>query len=233
MAKAMTNKKQESDKKITFVQYSHFLIPLAEEDMKELAKFNLRLTKWNADYLATMKLILSKKGYTVEVVPFTTEILNPSLERLENFWVRGKNKFLSSKGQIKLTGSNEPSNLQRLRTIEKKLRVFFDRWGFDIDVTSNETKTRCGLTVDYVFSDERNPVITIGDNSHIPDFNPAILEMDKFRLVLSRHGDFYGFSFEEKVNGDWNPIKQNSRMSYKKLNSSRMISTLFEMFNLG
>ena len=221
------------EKKVTFARHGRWLIPVSERGMKVLTKFNLRLTKWDADYVGTMRMILSKKNYSVEVVPFGLNIFNPTMERLEKFWCRGKNKFLISKGQIKLLGPNEPGNVQKLRTIESKMRIFFDRWGFDVDVTSNETKTRCGLTFDYHFSMYRDPVITIGDQSHIPDFDPAILEMDNFRLVLSRHGDHYGFSFEEKVRDEWTPIKHNSSMSYSKLKSSRMISTLFEMFNMS
>ena len=221
------------EKKVTFARHGRWLIPVSERDMKVLTKFNLRLTKWDADYVGTMRLILSKKNYSVEIVPFGSTILDPTMERLEKFWCCGKNKLLISKGQIKLLGPNEPSNVQKLRTIESKVRIFFDRWGFDVDVTSNETKTRCGLTFDYHFSSNRDPVVTIGDQTHIPDFDPAILEMDNYRLVLSRHGDHYGFSFEEKVRDEWTPIKRNSSMSYSKLKSSRMISTLFEMFNMN
>lgn len=221
------------EKKVTFARYGRWLIPVTEEDMHILTKFNLRLTKWDADYVGTMRLILSKKNYSVEIVPFTSTIFGPAVDKLEEFWCRGKNKFFMSKGQIKLVGPNEPKNVQKLRTIENKVRVFFDRWGFDLEVTSNETKTRCGLTFDYSFSRDHDPVIVAGSAEHIPDFDPAILEMDNYRLVLSRHGEHYGFSFEEKVHGDWTPIRQNSCMSYNKLKSSRMISTLFEMFNMG
>lgn len=221
------------NKKIQFVKYGHWLIPATDKDLKILTKFNLRLTKWDADYIETLRLIVSKKNYEVEVSSFNLQIMEPMLEKLERFWARGKNKFLLSKGQIKLLGPNESSNLQKLRTIEGKLRTFFDRWGFEVVVTSNQTKTKCGLTFEYVFSKDHNPVITLADASHVLDFNPAILEMDNHRLVLSQHGDYYGFSFEEKVHGQWNVIKQNSHLPYSKLKSSRMISTLFEMFNLS
>lgn len=229
--KATRNNKKSSV--VTFVKHGRWLIPFSDNDMKILTKFNLRLTRWDADYIGSMKLILSKKDYTVEVFPFTSHVMEPMLEKLEKFWARGKNKFFVSKGQIKLVGPNEPSNVQKLRTIETKVRVFFDRWGFDVDVTSNETKTRCGLTFDYVFSASRDPVITMDDASHIPDFDPAVLEMDNYRLVLSRHGEHFGFSFEEKIQNQWTPVKHCSCISYNKLKSSRMISTLFEMFNMS
>lgn len=229
----MPRKNETEAKVVTFARHGRWLIPFTDADMKVLTKFNLRLTKWDVDYLSTMKLILSKRNYSVEIVPFKDNVLQPMFDKLIIFWSeKHKNKVTFDKDRFKLSAPNVPQNVQRLRTIESKLRTFFERWGFDVDITSNESKTKCGLTIEYSFSNECNPLITTNDSSHVVDFDPAILEMGNYRLLISQHGDKFGFSFEEKFYGnEWQPVKAQSNIAYDKLKSSRMISTLFEMFN--
>lgn len=212
-----------------FVKYKGWLIPRTDADIQLLYKKGLRLTKYDINFLPTLKLVV--RGEDIEIADFVQEVFDPMLDKLERFWCRTeKNRIFFETNRLKLVGGNDVHNIQRLRTIETKLRYFFSRWGFSIDVVPNQTKTKCGLAVDYTF--DRNPVIQLADGEHDPDFDPAILEFGEYRLVLSQRTAGYGFSFEKRTNTDWEVVAQQTQLDYDTLKTSHMIATLFDMFNI-
>lgn len=222
---------------ITFARNKQWLIPLTDDDSRKLCKLGLKLTKFDIDFVPTLKLILKHKKEKASYVDFQSVVLDPAISKLEKFWAKTENsKVKYGNCQIKLFGDNNQSNLQKLRTIENKLALFFERWGYEVDFIHNETATRCSLTIDYAFSSERLPVITYDDREYDADFDPAILEFGDYRLLIYVHTDCFGFAFEKKklgISGDsFETIASQSKIQYSKLKSSHMIATLFELFNL-
>lgn len=219
---------------ITFARNKQWLIPLTDDDSKKLCKFGLKLTKFDIDFVPTLKLILKAKKEKASYVDFYQSVLQPTIDKLEKFWTKTeKNNVKYGNCRIKLFGDNTQENLQKLRTIETKLALFFDRWGYEADFVHSENPKRCSLAIDYAFSSERLPVITHGDREYDADFDPAILEFGDYRLLIYVRTDCFGFSFEKKlIDNSFEAIASQSKIPYSKLKSSHMITTLFELFNL-
>ena len=213
---------------IEFVKNRQWLIPRTDDDMKTLLKANLRLTKYDVDFLPTIRLLVKDQ---VKVHDFSPLIFDPMLKKLEQFWSRyGSIKY--DKNRIKLITTNTKENVQKLRVVENKLLAFFERWGYATEFIPTESKTRATLTVDYLLERDKMPLIKINDREHEPDFDPAILELGNFRLIINKHNDSYGFSFEEKIVGEWQIVRSVSKLNLKEIKTSHFLSSLFELFNI-
>lgn len=217
---------------ISFVRNRQYLIPREDQDMKALLTLNLRLTRYDVDYLPTLKLIAEAKGYSIEVSDFSP-IIEDLFTRLENWWTASADQtFKYEKNRIKLLGPNNPSIVRKLQNLENKLLSFFERWGYETNFIPSQSKTRASLTIDYSLSRDKVPVITIDDAEHELDFDPAILQFGKQRIIISRRANSYGYAFQEYVNGDWHDVRSQSKINMNELKSSHFITTLFEMFNI-
>ena len=217
------------------VRNRQWLIPYDDDAMKTLIACNIRLTKFDYDFLPVLTQIVNTKfkDETIEVVDWTKNIWEPMLDRLEAFWSDKGCKCRFNKNEVKLTAPAEERYIKRLTLIEQKLRFFFERWGYSVAFNPAESKTRCGLGIYYSFDRERLPVITIADASYDPDFDPAILEFGDYRLVLSCRTDCFGWSFEHRdIASQWQILYQNTKVPYDKLKTSHFFSTVFSMFNL-
>ena len=218
-----------------FVRNRQFLIPYDDDTMRKLISCNIRLTKFNLDFLPVLKQIVQTvhKDEVFEVAEWAT-LFDPMLDHLEAFWTRDKGcKIRFNKNEIKITAPAEERFVKRLKIIEQKLRLFFERWGYIVEFAPSESKTRCGLGVYYSFEKEKLPVITIGDAAYDLDFDPAILEFGDYRLVLNCRTDCFGWSFEHRDWSDhWQIVYQNTKVPYDKLKTSHFFSTVFSMFNL-
>ena len=217
---------------ITLVKNRQWLIPRSDDDMKQLLKLNLRLTKYDVDYLPTLRLIAKAKKEQIELLDFNTVIFNPMVKKLQKFWSRDDQVIKFEHNRIKLIGPNNPHTVKRLQNVENKLLAFFERWGFEFEFIPSESKTRAMLTVDYIVSKEKFPVIINGDREYEPDFDPAILQFGNYRLLINRHDDCFGFSFVLLIMTQWTPERSMSKVRSDQLSTAHFISTLFELFNV-
>lgn len=213
---------------ITLIKNRQWLIPYTDEDMRQLLKLNLRMTKYDVDMLPTLRLIAKQE---IVVLDFYKTLLDPLFERLEKAWCVNNRSIKYQKNRLKLIAPLSPKNIRALQTIENKLLAFFERWGFDTEFIPTESATKCMLTIDYVSSRDKYPVIINNDRESDPDFNPAILEFGTFRIVLDQHQDSYGMRFEELIAGEWETVRSVSKISLRQITSSHFISTLVTMFN--
>lgn len=217
---------------ITLVKNRQWLVPYCDDDMKRLIKLNLRLTKYDVDYLPTLRLIAGSKKEQIQILDFTEVVLNPMFDRLTKWWSKDSQTIKFDKDRVKLIGPNTPSTIKKLKNVENKLLAFFERWGYETEFIPSESKTKAMLTVDYVLAKEKLPVIINGDHQHEPDFDPAILQFGNYRLLINRHGDGFGISFEELSMSEWTVVRSMPKVKANQLSTAHFISTLFEMFNV-
>jgi hypothetical protein len=217
---------------ITLVRNRQWLIPYTDDDMKVLLTLNLRLTKYDVDYLPTLRLIAKAKKEQVQILDFNKVVFDPMLNKLEKFWSKDDQVLKLEHNRIKLIGPNNSQTVKRLQNIENKLLAFFERWGFDFEFIPSESKTKAMLTIDYILSKEKLPVIISNSTDSDPDFDPAILQFGNYRLLINRHNDCFGLSFEELSMGEWTVVRGMPKVRADQLSTSHFISTLFEMFNV-
>lgn len=218
---------------ITLLKNRQWLIPATDDDMKLLLKLNLRLTKFDVDFLPMLRLMAKTKGEKVQVKDFYVEVFDPMLKKLESFWTKTDGHIIKyDKNRIKLIARYSKESVQKLRVIENKLLAFFERWGYATEFIPSESKTRASLTIDYILEKEKMPLIIQNDREHEPDFNPAIMEFGSYRFIINKHNDCYGFSFEEKIGAQWEIVRSVSKVNLKDIKTSRFVSVLFELFNM-
>jgi hypothetical protein len=208
------------------VKNDEYLIPYTDSDMKELSSVGINLTKLCFNYYPTLQLFFPD----TTIIPYS-EVENEMLGKLEAFWKkRDKARFSLKRNQIRMTAPATPSNINSLRLIEIKLSSYFYRWGYKATYETIDTNGNCGLKIRYEF--DGYPVITLKDGSHNLDFDPAILELGKTRIQISKNGETYSYKVEKRTFLDgWEAVVEETGLRLEDLKTSHFIQTVFELFN--
>lgn len=217
---------------IKMVKIEQGLVPLSEADVEVLRSLNLCLTRYTTNYISTLRFFCRRAGHELEIQNFSETVLPQFEKTLSNFWsTNSKNKCSFEDGKMTFSGLNSEENIEALKLLQEKLSAFFERWGFESSCVLSRTQSKCTLNVSFFVSSRKYPVIVHGGHESDPVFDPATLDVGNYRITLEQHDDGFGFSFSEKVNGEWKILRRHNCISYTKVRSHHALATLFDMFN--
>ncbi|MNY00725.1 hypothetical protein D3C86_1332330 [compost metagenome] len=87
--------------------------------------------------------------------------------------------------------------------VERKLREFFQRWGFVGDFKYSENNDKVRLVVEYAFSTTRRPVILLKED--VKEVTKTVLNFGMNRFVLWRDAKYVYWEIEVKAADEWFP----------------------------
>lgn len=222
---------------IRLVRYRSWLIPKSASDYRKLHSLKFPSTKIHEDTIPSIALLAKKHNVRIKAANFAESVLTPYFQQLSEVW-EDKPGFSSSctskEFQFWTTKPNCASRAMRhFPKLEKSLRAFMVRWGFDSEFQYSEARGRHKLVVTYWFSKVRRPEILIKDTVPLEEQKPQVLELGSYRILLSSEGKWLLWKLETRSGDSWAHVV-GARCLYKDVSDpSAFFTKLVDSFNEG
>lgn len=192
---------------IPLVKYKQWYMPADAQAYQQLVDLGIPSTRIHEDQMEIIKLVAGRRGFVFRAKHFDS-VFDAFTDDLHARWMRFPHRNAKFKKTRMVFSTTDAAAFKRAKNksvpiIERKLREFFQRWGFIGDFKYSENHDKVRLVVEYAFSSNRRPVVQLKEDAK--EVTKTILNLGMNRLIFWRDAKYLHWEIEVKAADEWFP----------------------------